>query len=148
SGTGGFSVSGDSLRPVDGRLEFASSVGPDQSVSVRGIGGGQVHTGGGFLQIDRPDQFLGSVSISYTPELSQGTPMVDLVGLAQADSYTYQKDLGLLSIFSGNSIIDTLHLTDNTPNSFVVQETAGSVFITAIGDPLNPPPGLPHPPSV
>ena len=63
------------------------------------------------------------------------------MGLATADSYTYKNDM--LSIYSGKSVIDRLHLTDQTLHGFVVEKGAGSVNIVAILDPAHIPFGLP-----
>ena len=68
---------------------------------------------------------------------------IDLVGLANAHSYTFKNDM--LNIFSGNKIIDTLRLHDSTQYGFVVEPptTGGSCNIVAIADPNNVPAGLP-----
>ena len=96
--------------------------------------GPQVGSGDASLQIDAPNQFLASTEL-----FNNGR--IDLMGLATADRSTYQNDM--LSIFSGNSLLDTLHLHDSTSNGFVVElptVTGGSsVNIVAITD---PPPGL------
>jgi hypothetical protein len=66
---------------------------------------------------------------------------IDLIGLATADSYTYRNDM--LSIYSGKSAINRLHLTDQTLHGFVVEKGAGRVNIVAILDPAHVPVGLP-----
>ena len=92
-------------------LEFGKSVGAGQTVILEnGLGGSTV-------QIDQPNKFLGAV------QLDLGA--VDLVGLARADSYSYQNDI--LSIFGGKKILDTLRLT--TGSAFNVEKTAGGVTI-------------------
>ena len=106
-----------------GVLEFSGSVGAGQTVLL---------SQPSILQIDHPSQFAGDVNLVGGE--------IDLQGLANADSYTYQNDM--LSIFSGKSVIDTLKLTDSTPNGFAVEKTGG-VNIVSITDPTNPPTGLP-----
>jgi hypothetical protein len=115
-----------------GYLELGKSVGAGQAIRV----GPQVGSGGASLQIDAPNQFLASTELFNNGQ-------IDLMGLATADSYTYQNDM--LSIFSGGSVIDTLHLHDSTSNGFVVEPptAGGSVYIAAITDLNNVPPGLP-----
>src|SRR5207248_2090163 len=106
-------VAGAGSLSVSGTLIFGKSVGSGQEVDVVG----------GTVQVSQPTKFLGSAQL-----LTGGTGHVseiDLMGLANADSYTYQNDL--LSIFSGSSVIDKLHLHDSTPNGFAVEKTAGSV---------------------
>ena len=56
---------------------------------------------------------------------------IDLMGLPTADSYTYQNDM--LSIFSGSSVIDTLHLHDSTPYGFVAEPPTAGASVN-IGD--------------
>jgi hypothetical protein len=105
-------------------LEFASSVGPNQTVSLDSAG----------VQIDQPNLF------EATATLITASTRIDLIGLAEADSYTFKNDL--LSIFSGKSIIDTLRLHDSTPNGFVVQKDLDSVNILGISNPTSLPEGL------
>jgi hypothetical protein len=106
-------------------LEFTKSVGAQQSV-----------LDGGVVKIDRPDQFSASIS------LTSASSAIDLMSLAAADSYTYQNDM--LSIWSGNTVIDKLRLHDNTPHGFVVEApTTGRSVNVAISDPNHVPGGLP-----
>jgi len=113
------------VRVTDGgTLEVGRSVGSGQTVILNGPS---------VLQIDRPAAFAGQVNLIGG--------QIDLEGLANADSYTFQNDM--LSIFSAGKVIDTLRLTDSTTNGFVVQQAAGSVNVLGIIDPNNPPPGLP-----
>ena len=123
------------FRVPDGNLIFGKSVGTNQNIEISGLG---------KATVDDPAQFLGSVDIGVFGTSKLGGGEIDLLGLATADSYTYQNDM--LSIFSGKSIIDTLRLTNQSPNGFVVKPpaTGGSVNIVAITDPLHPPPGLPN----
>lgn len=120
------------LAPI-ARMEFAGSVGANQTIRDSGL-----------LVLDRPDQFSGHVVLSVKPGAmpDQGMPsQIDLAGLANADSYTFQNDM--LRLYSGTTVIDRLRLTDATPNGFAVQKAAGSVNIVAILDPTQPPVGLP-----
>jgi hypothetical protein len=128
-GTGSFVVGGGHA----GSLEFSSSVGPAQSVSV----GNDLPGLSTVLKIDLPREFLGSTTLNSSGE-------IDLMGLATADSYTYDNDM-LLRIYSGSSIIETLPMTNITAFGFVVEPPTptGSVNIVAIADPTNPPIGLP-----
>jgi hypothetical protein len=112
------------------KLEFMQSVGSHQSVSDAGL-----------LQIDKPDEFHAAVTLKSAPAGSSLPAEIDLMGLATADSYSYQNDM--LRIFSGSQVIDRLRLHDATANGFAVQKTAGSVNIVAITDPTSPPVGLP-----
>jgi hypothetical protein len=126
----GADVSGSgSFRLSAATIEFAKSVGPHQAVFIDD----------GLMQIDQPHQFDATVTIS------SGGPFlaIDLIGLVMADSYTYKNDM--LNIYSGNQIIDTLRLHDSTQYGFVVEPptAGGSVSISAITDPTNPPVGLP-----
>ena len=61
---------------------------------------------------------------------------VDLVGLAKADSYTFENDM--LSIFSGNCLIDRLKLTNNgsfigVSHDLVVSKSGSDVWLTQSG---------------
>ncbi len=117
------------------KMEFVRSVEPNQSI-----------TASGQVQIDEPNRFKASITLKAPPTSSFGIPSplpaeIDLMGLATADSYTYKNDM--LSIYSGKSVIDRLHLTDQTLHGFVVEKGAGSVNIVAILDPAHPPFGLP-----
>ncbi len=118
------------------KLEFAYSVSANQSVTDQGV-----------VQIDRPDLFQGAITLKslqppdYNPAAAVLPAEIDLMGLATADSYSFQNDM--LSIFAGNSVIDTLRLHDATTNGFAVQKDADSVNIMAITDPSQVGIGLP-----
>jgi len=125
--------SGDFQIASSSHIEFAKSVGPNQSISD-----------GGWVQIDQPNQFDASVTLVSSSSVFAPSPAeIDLMGLTTADSYSYKNDM--LNIFSGNKIIDTLRLHDSTQYGFVVEppETRGTVSIVAIADPTNPLPSLP-----
>jgi hypothetical protein len=115
-----------------GFLTFGSSVGVNQSVSIAA-------DPQSYVVIDHPKEFLGSITLGAGPGV--GDESIDLMGLAKADSYTFKNDM--LSIFSGNTVIDKLRLTDDTPYGFAVEKETGSVNIVAYSHPTNPPVGLP-----
>ena len=125
-GTGSFSLTGEFAR-----MEFVSSVGAGQSIAVAN------NAELSLLQIDRPDLFQATVTL----DPGSGTREIDLMGLATADSYAYQNDM--LSIYSGNQVIDTLRLIDANPYGFAVENSGSSVNIVAINDPTHPPASLP-----
>jgi hypothetical protein len=123
------------------KLEFGQTVGSGQVIAVDGRGTG-VPGSVSVIQIDKPNLFAGQVNLGFHLGGVDGGEEIDLIGLAQADSYTYQNDL--LSIFGGGKVIDTLRLIDNTTNGFAVEKTASGVIkIATITDPTNPPVGLP-----
>jgi hypothetical protein len=142
-GTGSFDVANIGLRGGSvpqpnsiARLEF-----------INGVGANQVITDSGILIIDRPDQFAAHIVLAMQGDpTSSATPLfpaeIDLDGMAQADSYTFQNDL--LQLHAGNVVIEQLHLTDATPHGFAVQKgDFGHLSIVAITDTTNPPVGLP-----
>ena len=103
----------------------------------RAVGSGQqVDVAGGTVIIDEPKQF--SASTNYG-----GGGAIDLVGLAKADSYTFQNDM--LSIYNGKKIIDTLKLTDSTQYGIEVQKTSTGVSLLAYADAAHTPIGTPLP---
>ncbi len=127
AGTGGFIVSA-------GNLTFGTSVASTQTVDISGFVGVADQ---GKVTVEDPARFQALVN------LHAGAGEIDLIGLAQADSYTYQRDM--LTIYSGNKIIDTLRLTDQTQYGFDVVKTSGSVDVVALtgaGETL--PGALPH----
>jgi hypothetical protein len=98
------------------KLEFARSVGSHQSIFD-----------GDLVQIDQPNQFAASVT------MTAASSEVDLMGLATADGYNYKNDM--LNILSGNKIIDTLRLHDSTPNGFTVNlPTSGSSVVSIVAN--------------
>ena len=119
-GTGGF---GD----YASRIEFASSVGANQSVEVSGMGPGAV------IAIDHPYEYHASTSMGADGE-------IDLVGLAHADSYTFKNDM--LAIYSGNCVIYSMRLRAYSGfGVFEVAQTPSGVNIFSTADPNNPPAG-------
>jgi hypothetical protein len=121
-----------SLADTHGFLTFGSSVGAGQSVSIPGDPLSEV-------VIDQPNKFHGTITLGDGS--SVGGETIDLMGLATADSYSFKNDM--LSIFSGNTVIDKLRLTDATPYGFAVEKESGSVNIVAYSSPTTTPVGLP-----
>ena len=123
------SISVGSAQGVAGSIEFGHSVSRGQDVSVSGdLGQGLA----GSLQIDKPREFDASVVMQLKSK-------VDLVGLAKADSYTFENDM--LSIFGGNRLIDRLKLTNNgsfegEPHDLVVSKSGSDVWLTQADLPL------------
>jgi hypothetical protein len=76
-----------------GSLEVGKVVGAGQSFVLS--------DSNEVLRIDQPKQFAGIVEL-------KGADRIDLMNLAKDDSYTYQNDM--LTIYSGNKVIDTLRL--------------------------------------
>jgi hypothetical protein len=107
AGTGRFEVTAGAT------LEFGKSVGAGQTVEVKRT------ATSGTLKIDRPSEFRGLV------QLDDAGGAIDLVGLAKADSYTYQNDM--LSIYAGKHVIDTLRLA--ATSAFSVEKTSTGVTI-------------------
>ena len=70
-----------------------------QTISVAGDPGRDLAS---HVRVDQPDAFHGAVNLNIFGEL-------DLQGLANADSYTFQNDM--LSIYSGGTVLDTVRLT-------------------------------------
>ena len=120
-------VTGFGSFDVHAVLEFGKSVGRGQSIVIN-----SAHAfDQGVVKIDQPHKFFGSITMSFIPPTGpsngQTAPEIDLNGLANADSYLFQKSL--LIIFSGEKPIDILRLNDATPNGFVVEQTPGSVHV-------------------
>jgi hypothetical protein len=99
--------------PYYPHLTFTKSVGPHQSI-----------LDGGLVEIDQPNQFAASIT------MTAASSEIDLTGLATADGYSYKNDM--LNILSGNKIIDTLRLTDQTPYGFDVVPASGGVSVVAL----------------
>ena len=120
-GTGSFNMS------LAG-LELKGSVSAGQSIYE----GGQA-----TVQIDQPQEFNGEISLVTGPYNE-----IDLMGLANADSYTYHNDM--LSIWSGEKVLDTLRLNAQQPFAVEPPTTGGKVAIVTGNPPFDPPPvGLP-----
>jgi hypothetical protein len=103
------------------KIEFGAAVGSNQSVVDSSL-----------VVIDKPSQFHASITLASSTA-SVGAPFpaeIDLMGLATADSYSYTNDM--LRIWSGQKIIDTVHLTDHTLYGFDVVKTSGSADVVAL----------------
>ena len=130
-GHGGFIVQsvGSSRAAFPGSLEFGGFVSAGQSVELTGAVAGPFREPfDGTLKLDKPQQFLGAVDLH---DLS----LVDLVGLAKADSWSYQHDL--LFIFNPHGgPIDILHVvsdassTGSTHGLSVWKNAAGDVLVS------------------
>lgn len=121
SGIGRFSVLPDPVSSSGFQLEFGGSVSPLQSVADTGL-----------VKIDQPNAFDATVTLSSAPDspASNRPSEIDLVGLANADSYTFKNDM--LNIWSGNKVIDTLRLHDSTAFGFGVAKVGGDVQVVAL----------------
>jgi hypothetical protein len=134
----GADVGGHGSFDVRGQVEFDQSVGSQQTVDA---------DNGGHVQIDHPDQFHATFSLDRTPpppgSFGIANPdTIDLMGLATADSYSYRNDM--LKIYTGNHVVERLHLDNNTPYGFVVEApVGGQVSIVEVLDPTHRPVGLP-----
>jgi hypothetical protein len=125
-GTGSFDVANQgpySIAGVVGRakIEFGGAVGRNQSVEDSSL-----------VVIDKPNQFHAGITLASSAA-SVAAPFpaeIDLMGLATADSYSYTNDM--LKIWSGRTVIDTLHLTDQTPYGFDVVKSSSSVNVVAL----------------
>ena len=120
-GAGSFTV--NSAHAV-AKLEFMHGVAATQSVSVSGYEAyGQEY---GTVQIDDPSNFHASVSLGFGDITLQGL---------KADSCTFTN--GMLSLFAGNSVVDTVALTMQTtgytPVGFGVSQTATGISIHGNG---------------
>jgi len=112
-------VIGKGIFAVDGgNISFLKAVGPNQSVNMEY----------GSIAIYDPADFHASVT------LSGGLAQISLSNMAAADSYSFEN--GLLDIWSGNSIIDALKLTNNSAAGygFLVEPPTGtgSLLITTV----------------
>jgi hypothetical protein len=133
-------VVGNGFFDVHAPIEFGKSVGSGQSIMISST----QDFDQGIVKIDQPNKFLGSITMSFLPPTSpfsqQTAPEVDLNGLANASSYHYQ--FGVLEIFAGNSVIDSLRINKVT-NGFTVEKVGNSVHVVANSDPISHPVGLP-----
>ena len=105
-------------------IEFTKSVSVGQTVDIEGNAayGGQY----GSVQVDQPKYFHASITLGFG----------ELVLNEQATSYTYQNNL--LTLYSGNTAVDTLHLTlskatFNGPQDFGVALVGSKVVVHADG---------------
>jgi len=112
-------------------LEFGGRVSRSQSVSVAG---GSASPNGTLppvtssVKIDRPTEFFGTVDLH---DLS----VADLVGLSQADSWSYKNDLLSIRNTCGK-VIDRLHVVSDASSTgsihglSVSQTAAGEVLVS------------------
>jgi hypothetical protein len=119
-GSGAFTVTsvGTPLHHFLGFLEFGGLVTSGQSVSL---------DGSSSVRIDQPREFHGTV---------QGFGLIDLVGLAHADSWCYKNDM--LSIFNAQGrVVDRLHEINAStvlPGLSVSMSSAGDVLVRSGSD--------------
>jgi hypothetical protein len=92
-------------------LEFQQSVASGIFVEVTA-------NPGALLTIDQPNAFLGSVQLG-DPTSSGIGETIRLLGLQSADSYSFLNDI--LSLYSGNTVIDTLRMQNGLAGSSPVQ---------------------------
>lgn len=106
------------------KLEFMHGVAATQSVAVSGYESyGQEY---GTVQVDDPHNFHAAISLGFGDIIMQGL---------KADSYTLKS--GLLSLYSGKSVVDavalTMQTTNFTPVGFGVSQTATGISIHGNG---------------
>jgi hypothetical protein len=85
-----------------------------------------------YLHIASPQTFFGLVDVAQWGPSSN----ITLEGIANADSYTYARDM--LTLFHGNQPIDVLRLANTGP--FQVTENASGVSVGAVLSPSELPP--------
>jgi hypothetical protein len=134
TGSGTFQVSAVQVSrtgAIPGFLEFGESVSRGQTVDLTGLRVvdefGFVFSTTSTIQLDEPREFRGTVDLH---DLS----LADLVGLAKADSWSYENDM--LSIFSGcGRLIDKIHVISDAPSTggihglSVSKSLAGDVLV-------------------
>ena len=118
-GKGAFNVS--TAQAQAGTLEFGGAVSPGQTISASGDPGRDLAS---HIRVDQPQAFQGAVNLNIFGEL-------DLQGLANADSYTFQNDM--LSIYSGDTVLDTVRLTAPPPPANVSGNFDLAVYQTPTG---------------
>ncbi len=112
---------------IPSRLEFARFAAVGQKVDVTG-GSGLSGTQPSTVQLDNPAQFHGTVDLH---DLS----LVDLVGLAHADTWHYANDLLCIRNACGK-VINTLHVVSDASSTGGVhglslsKTTAGDVLVS------------------
>ena len=116
----------DSSNAANTGISTASSASNPPNIHVTGRVGARriidLSQGDGHLVIDHPTQFRGTINL--------GSGDIDLTGLAQADSFSFQNDM--LSIFGAGTTLDTLHITGGS--DFSVEKTATGISIYTADD--------------
>jgi hypothetical protein len=128
-GIGTFTVG--SAQSIAGFLEFGGAVSAGENVV---ISGDPFRPATSILQVDKPTEFHAAVKL-------EASAKIDLVGLANADSYTYTNDMLLL--WSHNRVIDAMRLTNASefngqPHDLVFSKSGSDVWVTENG--VNSPP--------
>jgi hypothetical protein len=113
-GSGTFLLQG-SFQFGGAQLQFGGFVAEEQSVDFNGSA-----AGGSLLTVSDPSDFHATVDFHQNGQ-------VDLVGLAQADSWNYTNDLLTIRGPRGNAI-DTLHVLNEAPS------TGGGLAVSKVGD--------------
>ena len=96
AGTGAFTI--DSAQSRAGSVEFGGAVSAGQTVAVSSDPGRDVTS---TVKVDAPATFKGLVNLHANAEL-------DLVGLANADSYTLRNDI--LTLYAGDTVLDAIRV--------------------------------------
>jgi hypothetical protein len=124
AGTGTFRVEATSSAPspsfqVGSYLEFAGRVSGGQTIDVSG--GSNVSS---QLVIDQPNEFHATVDLHVAS-------IADLVGLAEADHWSYANDVLSISNVCGK-VIDRLHVVSEvgTHGLLLSKTSAGDVLVT------------------
>ena len=117
-GSGTFILQG-SFQFGAAKLQFGGFVAEEQSVDFNGSAAGSL------LTVSDPSDFHATVDFHQNGK-------VDLVGLAQADSWNYTNDLLTIRDLRGNAI-DTLHVINDVPptgGGLAVSKVGGDVFLS------------------
>ncbi len=115
---------------VDGSLAFGGKVGSGETVTV-GHTITSVAQQWDTVTLDEPKAFHGSIAMQPSAEVA-------LVGLGNADTYTFQDDK--LQFISDGHVIDTLKLTNDSSANLVVSTNGNDAYVTEQGL-SSPPPG-------
>lgn len=107
------------------------TVGADCNLSfMQGVSAGQsvILEGEDTLQIGKPQEFLGMVSVPT----AGATFGITLAGITNADSYSYANDM--LVLFHGNRPVDSLRFADSS--SFQVGANSAGIFVGSANSPM------------
>ena len=106
-----------------GNVEVTGPVAPGLTFNLQG----ESSTFNAGLTIDRPAEFQGNVTVGSGPS-GPSVDLLTLTGLGGADSYDLKNDL--LSIYQGNTVIDTVNLkTNGEPYTVATQGGNVGVYI-------------------
>jgi hypothetical protein len=133
SGTFDLRTGSRGMDAIPASLEFGGSVSRGQTVTITGsevFGGNPAAPSS--VKIDRPDEFHGTVDL-------HNLSLADLVGLAQADSWSYKNDLLTLKNACGQ-VIDKFHILSDASSTgdvhglSVSKSAAGDVLVSPGAD--------------